>query len=96
MVTFYRKEVRFGIAHYRGTSFKGGIQPDMITGLERIANKARNEPSTQFNNIVHHITGELLEKCVRSIPLNSASGVDRMTVDSARSGFLEWYQGLYY
>ena len=62
----------------------------MTTGLERIASKARQEPDLKFNNLTHHITRELLGACLKTIPLDSAAGVDKLSVDDARSGFLQW------
>ncbi len=62
----------------------------MITGLERIATKAKTEPELKFNNIAHHITAELLGKSLKTIPLNSASGVDKLTVEESRLGFVKW------
>jgi group II intron reverse transcriptase/maturase len=57
--------------------------------LALIAAKARNEPNVQFNNLLHHLTYELIEECLAKIPKNSAPGVDGMTVEQARQN-LSW------
>ena len=62
----------------------------MTTGLIRIAECARRHPKMQFNNLVHHITPELLNSCLRNIPLRSSPGVDEMDVREARSSFNLW------
>jgi RNA-directed DNA polymerase len=49
----------------------------------RLAEKARNHPKEQFVNLLHHMTPELIEGCLKSIPRNSAVGTDGMTRDVA-------------
>ncbi len=54
-----------------------------------IAAKARMHPKEQFNNLLHHLTYELVEECLNKIPKSSAVGIDEMTVEQAREN-LSW------
>lgn len=54
-----------------------------------IAAKARTNPKECFNNLLHHLTYELIEECLCNIPKSSAAGVDEMTVEQAREN-LSW------
>jgi hypothetical protein len=40
-----------------------------------IAAKARKNPKEQFNNLLHHLTYELVEECLHELPLSSAISV---------------------
>ena len=62
---------------------------DLISGRALIAARARSHPKEQFNNLVHHLTYELIEECLHKIPENSAPGADGMTVNEAKSN-LHW------
>ena len=62
----------------------------MKTGLIRIADCARRSPKMVFNNLAHHITPELLNKCLLNIPLKSSPGVDSQDVMLARRSFSAW------
>jgi RNA-directed DNA polymerase len=42
----------------------------------QIAAKARANKELKFNNLMHHLTYELVEECLRAIPKSSAPGVD--------------------
>lgn len=55
----------------------------------QIAVKARTNPKVKFNNLLHHLTPELIKDCLLTIPLNSAIGVDKLTVKEVR-GNLDW------
>lgn len=54
-----------------------------------IAAKARMNPKECFNNLLHHLSYELIEECLSKIPKSSAVGVDEMTVEQAREN-LSW------
>lgn len=54
-----------------------------------IATKARIKPKEKFNNLLHHLTPELVGQCLAKIPYKSAPGVDRMTVSQAEKN-LDW------
>jgi group II intron reverse transcriptase/maturase len=46
-------------------------------------------PKECFNNLLHHLTYELVEECLSKIPKSSGVGVDGMTVEQAREN-LSW------
>jgi hypothetical protein len=66
--------------------------PAMATGLERIAAKARCEPSLRFTSLAHHLTGERVWENLCQIPTNSAPGVDGQTVAEAKENFGVWIE----
>ena len=66
--------------------------PAMATGLERIAAKARCEPTLQFTSLAHHITRERVWANLCQIPTNSATGVDGQTVGEAKESFGVWIE----
>jgi group II intron reverse transcriptase/maturase len=49
-----------------------------------IAAKARSQPKEKFNNLTHHLTVALIKEQLYKTSLNSAPGVDGMTVGQAR------------
>lgn len=59
------------------------------TRRARIAVKARSNPKERFNNLLHHLTPQLIEECLAKIPWSSATGTDRMTAAQARKN-LSW------
>jgi len=46
-------------------------------------------PKEQFNNLLHHLTYDLIAECLNEIPPSSATGVDGMSVKQAREN-LSW------
>jgi RNA-directed DNA polymerase len=70
-----------------GPSAGEGANP--VSKRAAIAAKARKNPKEQFNNLLHHLTYELVAECLREIPQSSAAGVDGMSVKQA-SGNLSW------
>jgi RNA-directed DNA polymerase len=68
--------------------------PAMATGLERIAAKARCEPTLRFTSLAHHITRERVWANLCQIPTNSAPGVDGQTVPEAKESFGVWIEGM--
>ena len=64
-------------------------EQDPVSRRAAVAAKARSHPKEQFNNLLHHLTYELIEECLAKIPKSSAVGVDGMTVDQAREN-LDW------
>lgn len=71
------------------TKHRGGEGKDPVSRRAAIAAKARNKPKEQFNNLVHHLTYELIEESLAKIPKSSAVGVDGMTVEEAQR-HLSW------
>jgi group II intron reverse transcriptase/maturase len=67
-------------------------QPVMTTGLERIAAKARDEPTLRLTSLAHHITGERVWRNLQQIPERSAPGVDGQTVAQAKKDFTQWIE----
>lgn len=57
--------------------------------LARIAEKARSNPKETFNNLLHHLTVDLVKQCLNELPARSASGVDEMTARQAAQN-AEW------
>jgi group II intron reverse transcriptase/maturase len=68
--------------------------PTMETGLERIAAKARCEPTLRFTSLAHHITRERIWANLCHIPARSAPGVDGQTVTQAKESFEEWIEAM--
>src|SRR5499427_5752842 len=68
--------------------------PTMETGLERIAAKARCEPTLRFTSLAHHLTRERIWANLCHIPARSASGVDGQTVTRAKESFGEWIEAM--
>lgn len=62
---------------------------DSAVRRARIAAKARANPKERFTNLLHHLTPELVTESLAKTPLNSAVGVDGMTVAQAREN-LDW------
>ena len=70
-----------------GPSAGGGQNP--VSRRAAIAAKARKNPKEQFNNLLHHLTYELIAECLNEIPQSSVAGVDGMSVKQAREN-LSW------
>jgi len=70
-----------------GHSDSAGNDPE--SKRARIAAIARSKPKEQFNNLMHHLTYELVREHLAKIPLKSAPGADGMTVKAALDN-LEW------
>jgi RNA-directed DNA polymerase len=68
---------------------RAGEGHDPISRRAAIAAKARKNPKEQFNNLLHHVTYELVAECLSDIPQSSAAGVDGMSVKQAREN-LSW------
>ena len=66
--------------------------PVMVTGLERIAEKARNEPKLRFSSLAHHITKDRVGESLHQIPNRSAPGCDGQTVPQAKEDFELWIE----
>ena len=62
---------------------------DPVSRRAAIAAKARKNPKEQFNNLLHHLSYELVAECLSEIPQSSAAGVDGMSVKEAREN-LSW------
>lgn len=58
-------------------------------GLARVAAWSRSHPKEKALNLMPHVSGERIERCLRAIPLGSAPGVDGMTARQAREA-LGW------
>jgi group II intron reverse transcriptase/maturase len=68
---------------------RAGKGNDPVSKRAAIAAKARTNPKEQFNNLLHHLTYELVAECLDDIPKSSAAGVDGMGVEEAREN-LSW------
>ena len=62
----------------------------METDLERIAVKARSEPTLRFTSLAHHITPDRVCRNLMRIPSRSAVGIDGQTAQAAKDSFNEW------
>lgn len=62
----------------------------MPTGLERIAEKARQEPTLRFTSLAHHLTQEGLWKALHHISPSTAPGTDGVTQPDAVDTFATW------
>lgn len=62
----------------------------MTTGLERIAAKARCEPTLRFTSLAHHLDAQCLWDNLCQIPSQSAPGVDGQRVVEAKQDFDLW------
>jgi len=82
-----KTEPHTGAGNLSGHSDGQGYDP--ISRQAAIAAKARTNPKEQFNNLLHHLTYELVEECLAKIPKSSATGVDEMGVKEAREN-LSW------
>ena len=49
------------------------------TGVERIANRARQEPQTRYTSLMHHFSVDNLRACFESLDGKKAIGVDGVT-----------------
>jgi len=67
----------------------GNARLDPASRRALIAAKARSNPKERFNNLLHHLTYELVEECLARIPSSSAPGEDGMTAKQAREN-LAW------
>lgn len=56
---------------------RGG--PSATTGVERIANRARQEPQTRYTSLMHHFTVDNLRACFEALDGTKAPGVDGVT-----------------
>jgi group II intron reverse transcriptase/maturase len=70
-----------------GPSAGEGANP--VSKRAAIAAKARKNPKERFNNLLHHLTYELVAECLQEIPQTSAAGVDGMSVKQASEN-LSW------
>jgi RNA-directed DNA polymerase len=66
--------------------------PAVVTGLERIAVRARCERNLRFTSLAHHLTRERVWENLYQIPTNSAPGVDGQTVAEAKENFGVWIE----
>lgn len=61
----------------------------MVTGLEKIAAKARSEKDAQFTSLAHHITKERILGNLKKISKKSSAGIDGFQRDECVKYFLE-------
>jgi len=64
----------------------------MITGLERIAAKAKDETKFQFTSLAHHISKDLIRESLYHMPKDTSPGIDGITRDMAIYDFENWIQ----
>ena len=68
---------------------RAGKGHNPVSRRAAIAAKARTNSKEQFNNLLHHLTYELVEECLDEIPRSSAAGMDGMSAKQAREN-LSW------
>jgi len=68
---------------------RDGQSNDPVSKRAAIAAKARKNPKEQFNNLLHHLSYELVAECLSEIPQSSAAGVDGMGAKEAKEN-LSW------
>lgn len=73
----------------KATKHRDGSKDNPMLRRALIAARARNKPKEQFNNLLHHLTYELIEECLNKIPKSSAVGIDGVTVEQAKNN-LSW------
>lgn len=66
----------------------------VATKLQRIAEKARNEPDCRFTSLFHLMNVELLWGCFDELRTNAASGIDGVTKQQYENNLLENLQQL--
>src|SRR3972149_4525451 len=66
-------------ARFEETRAASGGRTPVATRLDRIAQKARQEPGLQFNNLYSLLTVELLGACFEGLRGDAASGIDEVT-----------------
>ncbi|WP_305907108.1 group II intron reverse transcriptase/maturase [Methylomarinum sp. Ch1-1] len=66
----------------------------VTTKLQRIAEKARNEPNCQFTSLFHLMTVEMLWGCFDVLRNHAASGIDGVTKQQYENNLLENLQQL--
>lgn len=71
------------------TVYSDGASNDPAVRRARIAAKARSNPKERFNNLMHHLTPQLVKEYLCKIPWSSAPGTDGMTPEQARKN-LSW------
>ncbi len=59
------------------------------TKLQRIAEKARRDPTAQFTSLFHLVNRELLWGCFHALKENRASGIDRITKEQYAKDLME-------
>jgi len=59
------------------------------TKLQRIAERARRDPSAQFNSLFHLMDRELLWGCFHALKEGKASGIDRITKEQYAANLME-------
>ena len=64
----------------------------MTAGLERIADKARREPTLQFTSLAHHLTVERLWQALQHLDASTAPGLDGVSYHDAIATFALWSQ----
>jgi RNA-directed DNA polymerase len=62
----------------------------MSTGLERIAAKARQEPTLRFTSLAHHIDAARLWQNLCHVPHHTAPGSDGQTAEELKQDFGAW------
>jgi len=68
---------------------RAGERFDPVSRRAAIAARARMNSKERFNNLLNHLTYDLIRECLHEIPRMSSAGEDGMTVDQAREN-LSW------
>jgi len=67
------------VARCEETSAVHRSEEPVATKLQRIAEKARQEPSLRFNNLYYLMNDELLRGCFQRLRKDAAAGIDNVT-----------------
>ena len=62
----------------------------MTTKLEEIAKKAQQERKFRFTSLANHVSKDLVWESLCHMDLNTAPGIDGMTVKEAKDTFQIW------
>jgi hypothetical protein len=59
---------------------------EAMSGLDRIRKAARGDKTLRLNNLMHHVTVDLLRESYHALKHDAAAGVDKMTWDQYGEG----------
>jgi RNA-directed DNA polymerase len=68
---------------------------DMLTGLRKVAERAKREPAAQFNSLAHLIDEELLTRAFRRLRKNASVGVDDVSKEQYAENLESNLKGLH-
>ena len=66
----------------------------MVTKLEALTLRAREDPKCQFTSLAHLLSEDFLKECFRELKRDKASGIDGVTVQEYEVNIEENLKGL--